>query len=126
MRRTIARAMTLAMATLSAACSTSSGGGVDGSVDVEIGAEPDVAAADASDEEAESSPVYGCNEAQLAFATTMACGQCVAQNCAALLRACTNCPLCEMQLTGCPACLSMCFAGAGTPPGTGVPLDSGP
>lgn len=126
MRRTIAPAMTLAIATLSAACSSSSGGGADGSVDVEIAAEPDAGAADASDEEAESSPVYGCNEAQLAFATTMACGQCVAQNCAALLRACTNCPLCEMQLTGCPACLSMCFAGAGARPGIGAPPDGGP
>jgi hypothetical protein len=125
MRRTIAGALTLSMAALSAACSSSSGGGADGSVDVEIAAESDATVVDASDEEAESSPVYGCNEAQLAFATSMACGQCVAQNCAALLRACTNCPLCELQLTGCPVCLSVCFAGAGAGPGAPAALDSG-
>jgi hypothetical protein len=127
MRRTIASAMTLAVAMLSAACSSSSGGGADaGVVDAEVDAESDVTAGDASDEEAESSPVYGCNEAQLAFATSMACGQCVAQNCAALLHACTNCVLCEMQLSGCPACGSTCFARAGAGAGTGATLDAGP
>ncbi len=124
MRRTIASAMTWAVATLSAACSSTSGGHADGGVvvDAEVDAESDATVEDASDEEAESSPVYGCNEAQLAFATTMACGQCVAQNCAKLLQACTNCVLCEMQLSGCPACGSTCFGGTRT----GATFDGGP
>jgi hypothetical protein len=94
---------------------------VDAGVDV-AAPELDASVADASDEEAESSPVYGCSQAQLAYATSMPCGQCVAQNCAALLAACTNCVLCEMQLTGCPACTATCYARGGV----AAAFDGGP
>ncbi len=117
--------MALAVAAFAGACSSSSGGGptvVDAStVDVESQVESDATASDASEEDVEISPVDTCSESQLAFATSMACGQCVAQNCAALLRSCTNCILCMQQLSTCPACTSMCFGG-----GTGMPpIDSG-
>ena len=60
--------------------------------------------------------MVGCSEGQLAYATNMQCGQCVAQNCMALLMACTNCPLRVLQLSGCPACSATCFArGHGCP-----------
>ena len=112
MPRTFATATTLAVFACCTACSSSSGGGDAGTVDaIAPSEEDDATAADASDEEAESSPVYGCDEAQLAFATGMACGQCVAQNCAAYLKACTNCILCEMQLSmGSSMCTATCFA----------------
>jgi hypothetical protein len=121
MPRTLATATTLAILACSAACSSSSGGGVDAGVVDVTAPELDVTVEDASDEEAESSPVYGCSQAQLAFATNMQCGQCVAQNCAALLKACTNCVLCEMQLSGCPACTATCYARGAT-----AALDAGP
>jgi hypothetical protein len=122
MPRTLAIATTLAILACSTACSSSSGGGVDaGVVDVAAPPELDVTVEDASDEEAESSPVYGCSQAQLAFATNMQCGQCVAQSCAALLKACTNCVECEMQLSGCPACTATCYAR-----GAAAAFDAGP
>jgi hypothetical protein len=124
--RNFANATALAVAAFSAACSSSSNGPtvMDASVvDAETQAESD-GAADANEEEAEISPVYTCSEAQLAFATNMACGQCVAAMCAKLLSACTNCILCQQQLgTGCPACASMCFGGGGLPV---TAPDSGP
>jgi hypothetical protein len=111
-----AMALALAVAAFSAGCSSSSSGPtvVDASVvDAETQVESD-GAADANEEEAAISPVDTCSEAQLAFATNMACGQCVATSCAKLLNACTNCILCQQQLgTGCPACASMCFGGGG-------------
>jgi hypothetical protein len=122
---TFATTMALVTAAFAGACSSSSGGGptvVDAStVDVESQVGADASASDAS-EDVVISPVDTCSEAQLAFfINNMPCAQCVAQNCAALLRACTNCPLCQQQLSGCPACTSMCFGG-----GTGMPaFDSG-
>ena len=108
-KKTLPLGIALVAAALSSACSSSSGGNGDGGV-TDAGLGPSFDAADANEEEAESSPVFGCSEAQLAYGTSMACGQCVAQNCAALLKACTNCVLCQMQLNQCPACLSMCFS----------------
>jgi hypothetical protein len=119
-------AMALGAAAFSAACSSSSSGPtvVDASlVDVGIQVESD-GAADASEEDAEVSPVDTCSQAQLSFATTMACGQCVATSCAKFLQSCTNCILCQQALgTGCPACGSMCFGGGGMPV---TAPDSGP
>jgi len=111
-------ALVLGVGALSAACSSSSSGGDAGSiveasvVDVET-AESDASPSDASDDQPQS-PVYGCSESQLAFATkSMACGECVATNCSTLLHSCTNCTLCQQELTNCPQCVSMCFAGGG-------------
>ncbi len=111
MPRTLVTAMTLTIFACYAACSPSSGGGgMDAGVPDVVAPELDSAVTDASEEEAEISPVDTCSEAQLAFATSMTCGQCVAQNCSAILMACTNCPLCMQQLSGCPACTGACFA----------------
>jgi hypothetical protein len=130
--RTIAVATTLAVAALFAACSSSSSGGDAGPdaalIDVMLptGPESDATVVDASDEEAEISPVDTCDEGQLAFATTMACGQCAAQKCAKYLQACTNCITCQQQLgNGCSACGSMCFGGPGPGP-VMMTLDGGP
>jgi len=129
--RTIAVAMTLAVAAFFAACSSSSGGGggTDAAVvDVMVatGPESDSTVADASEEEAEISPVDTCNQAQLSFATTMACGQCVAQKCAKYLQSCTNCITCQQQLgSACAACGAMCSAGPGPGP-VMMTLDAGP
>jgi hypothetical protein len=136
--RTIACATTFAAAAVVAACSSSSGGG-SGAPDAQVidvlavgeaQSEVDATSDDASEQDAGSSPVFGCNEAQLAYATTMACGQCVAQKCAKYLKACTNCIDCQQQIAmGCSACVSMCFGvgGPGPGPGTGpgMPFDSG-
>lgn len=128
--RVIALAIPLAVVTLAAACSSSSNGvhdaGVIGAMG-EAASEIDATTDDASgDDGAATSPVYTCDEAQLAFATgNMACGQCVAQKCAKYLQACTNCITCQQNLAmGCAACSSMCFGGVG--PGPGGPGPGGP
>jgi hypothetical protein len=126
--RTIAVAMTLAVAAFFGACSSSSGGGgTDAAVaDVMVatGPESDATVADASEEEAEISPVDTCDQAQLSFATTMACGQCVAAKCAKYLQSCTNCITCQQMLgSACPACGVMCSAGPGP---VMMTLDAGP
>ena len=136
--RVIAFAIPLAVAALAIACSSSnSGGGHDAGIVDALGAEAesetDATVGDASEEQAATSPVDTCDEAQLAFATSMACGQCVAQKCAKYLNACTNCIDCQQQLAnGCSACVSMCFGiggpgpGPGGPgPGPGIPFDGG-
>jgi hypothetical protein len=128
--RVIAFAIPLAVAALAAACSSSSNGAHDGGVldaSGEAESEVDATVDDTGDDGAAVSPVYTCDEAQLAFATSMACGQCVAQKCAKYLQACTNCITCQQQLAmGCPACGSMCFGGAGPGPGGPGPGPGGP
>jgi hypothetical protein len=129
--RTIAVAMTLAVAAFFAACSSSSGGGgTDAAVVDVVAMGPEIdstVAADAGEEEAEISPVYTCDQAQLSFATTMACGQCVAQKCAKYLQSCTNCILCQQQLgSACAACGAACSAGPGPGPGPIMTVDAGP
>jgi hypothetical protein len=127
--RVIALAIPLAAVALAAACSSSSNGAHDaGLIDApgEAESEIDATADDSSQEVDAISPVYTCDEAQLAYATNnMACGQCVAQKCAKYLQACSNCITCQQNLgMGCPACASMCFGGAG--PGPGGPGPGGP
>jgi hypothetical protein len=130
--RVIAFAIPLAVVALAFACSssTSSGAHDAGLIDAlgEAESEIDATADDASEEQAATSPVFTCNEAQLAFATSMACGQCVAQKCAKYLQACTNCITCQQMLaSGCSACSSMCFGGGGPGPGgpgPGFPFDA--
>jgi hypothetical protein len=106
--RTIAIVSALTTAALCAACSSSSGSKLDGGI-VEAGAESDATTLVTLDagEDGQSSG-GGCSEAQLSLATDTACGPCVVQNCTMFLKACSDCQVCKMQLSACPACLSSC------------------